>query len=223
MKKIVATISALALIFACCVPCAFATSSQNSTPELFTELCDSFFSQSEGYYVIDQSGRDISNSFYQSYIADYQQNRLDLIWDAFAEFGYCFNWNREEHITQLTRASVVTASVSDQWYEVIQSNNKPQGDWGVGYTLEGIYLINETLNRIEEVEAFNFDLVGIEGGGAYFDFEIYDESTRSAISSSRTSVSFVASYSVRMSWDGPYQSPWTETRTLGPKMITGYI
>lgn len=73
------------------------TGISNGQPTLkFKELCDDFFTNPAKYHVLDAQESDISASFYETYIDQYDAGNYELLWKNFKENELTFKWANEE-------------------------------------------------------------------------------------------------------------------------------
>ena len=73
------------------------TKINNVQPTLrFKELCDDFFKNPVKYHVLDAQESDISSSFYETYIKQYDAGNYELLWKNFKENELTFKWATEE-------------------------------------------------------------------------------------------------------------------------------
>ena len=73
------------------------TEVNNGQPTLkFKELCDDFFTNPAKYHVLDAQESDISTSFYETYIKQYDAGNYENLWKGFKENEFTFKWANEE-------------------------------------------------------------------------------------------------------------------------------
>lgn len=73
------------------------TGTSNDQPTLrFKELCDDFFTNPAKYHVLDAQESDISTSFYETYINQYDAGNYEILWKNFKENELTFKWANEE-------------------------------------------------------------------------------------------------------------------------------
>lgn len=132
--------------------------------DLFCEVCDGLFSQTENYVALDKQQNDVTQTFVSEYADAYNQKDYDTLWQAVREELYAIT-RQEEKQGDNKKCQV------EKKYYVLDC----VGEGINSVTFEMLYRINTDLTKqgsdLEEIGApvFNIDVFHV--GNAY-DYQI---------------------------------------------------
>ena len=226
-KRYLSFIVALALCLSIGVTASATSVDTESTgpSELFSEICDNFFAESSTYRAIDNTGADITQSFYDENISYYISGQLSNIWDTFVEEEYQFTWIEEENVTPSLRNGTVTPqlimnkSAKEYFYCVPTTSGVghfPGTEFEVMYSVSGTYQVNDYNFTISSYSNAVLNIEAVGGVGSLFSYEITNISTSTSINSNRTAVTFSASFNYVISFQENYTGATLWTETKGP-------
>lgn len=132
--------------------------------DLFCEVCDGLFSQTENYVALDKQQNDVTQTFVSEYADAYNQKDYDTLWQAVQEELYVIT-RQEERQGDNKKCQV------EKKYYVLDC----VGEGINSVTFEMLYRINIDLTKqgsdLEEIGAPVFNIDVFHAGNAY-DYQI---------------------------------------------------
>lgn len=166
-------------------------------------------------------GNDVTDEFYNQYKTAYDSREYTVISDAIADELMCIKW-REFQQTGMTRTSIISKTVRDEFYALGQTKELFNGK----KTFEMIYSITGSLQYINstgEIVNYNNPTFNMEwfSAGAAFDYQLHNLSTN-AVKRGSNRVDFSATFYINLS--GNYEGVIIGYEIVGPfsGTVSGY-
>lgn len=167
MKKYLSLFLALAISICLCIPASAAEANTEDTEvsDLFIQVCDLFFSgKGEAF---DQSGNDVTSSFYSAYITAYNSENYAAIKDGCSSLGIsCIKTHDEAAIQPRLELS---RTYSEMSYHLITQQGFPYNgkSWGFVVSASGSFTYQDSTFQIASYTSPNISF-SFDGLGAAF-------------------------------------------------------
>lgn len=164
--------------------------------ERFIEICNSFFSDPIKYRALDKGETDITNTFYNNHLREFNAGNYGSLWNAcLAELsGFCWDNEPSLKLSGIFPRAILTLTHSETFVKIgyIPQFEDRGFTYQIEYTINGNYVVNDGSQIILSANAdITFDAVTV---GAQFNSEFSNISTNARISSNQKTVTFQASF-----------------------------
>ena len=186
----------------------------------FIAVCGNFFASYPQVAALDKQGNDVSASFYQEHLGEYQSQDYPALWQAFLQELSAMAWDSASAAAEPPAETPLTAERSC-YIAGTTNEHTPKAPFEMVFSVSGTYAVSDST---QEVISCSNAVVNIEYMriGALFSCSPADVSTDSYISADRKSACFTARFTLNLSFF-PGVIVWTES--LGPYSETavGYV
>ena len=193
--------------------------------EEFIAVCGNFFASYPQVAALDKQGNDVSASFYQEHLGEYQSQDYPALWQAFLQELSAMSWDTIEEKPS-TRAIMNLTATKTRYIAGATQDHMPQATFEMMFSVSGTYAVSDGTREIISCSnaAVNIEYMQL---GTLFSYSMVSPSTNSYISADRKNVYFTGQFTLNISHVTPDPFPgvivWTES--LGPYSETavGYV